>query len=190
MAVFDAIGTLVGIADRAGLLGEDGRLPRATPALLSDAAATVAGAALGTSTTGAYIESAAGVHEGGRTGLANMATAALFLLTLFVSPLVVAVAAPVALAPFSPFTAPALIIVGCLMSQGVARIRWEDLTEAIPAFLVIVLMPLTWSIADGIAAGFIAYPLLKLVSGRGGEASWLVWTVAILFLARYAFLPV
>lgn len=190
MAVFDAIGTLVGIADRAGLLTPEGRLPRATPALLADASATVVGAALGTSTTGAYIESAAGVQEGGRTGLANVVTAALFLLTLFFAPLVIAVAAPEALSPYKPLTAPALLIVGCLMSQGVAKIHWEDLSEAIPALLVIVLMPLSWSVADGIAAGFIVYPFLKLAAGRGREVSLLVWTVSLLFLARYAFLPV
>jgi AGZA family xanthine/uracil permease-like MFS transporter len=190
MAVFDAIGTLVGIADRAGLLTPEGKLPRATPALLADASATVVGAALGTSTTGAYIESAAGVQEGGRTGLANMVTAALFLLTLFFAPLVIAVAAPEALSPYKPLTAPALLIVGCLMSQGVAKIHWQDLSEAIPALLVIVLMPLAWSVADGIAAGFIVYPFLKLAAGRGREVSGLVWAVSLLFLARYAFLPV
>jgi AGZA family xanthine/uracil permease-like MFS transporter len=191
MAVFDAIGTLVGIADRAGFLTPEGKLPRATRALFADASATVVGAALGTSTTGAYIESAAGVQEGGRTGLANVVTGALFLVTLFVSPIAAAVASPVVIEgrAFSPFTAPALILVGCLMAQGIARIRWDDLTDAVPAFLVIVLMPFTWSIADGIAAGFIAYPVLKIASGRAGEASWLVRILGVLFLARYLFLP-
>jgi AGZA family xanthine/uracil permease-like MFS transporter len=191
MAVFDAIGTLVGIADRAGFLTPEGRLPRATRALFADASATVVGAALGTSTTGAYIESAAGVQEGGRTGLANIVTGLLFLLTLFFSPIAAAVAAPIEIDGriFSPFTAPALILVGCLMAQGLARIRWDDLTETIPAFLVILMMPLSWSIADGIAAGFIAYPALKIASGRGAEASWLVRILGLLFLARYVFLP-
>ena len=191
MAVFDAIGTLVGIADRAGLLTPEGKLPRATPALLSDAVATMAGAVFGTSTTGAYIESAAGVQEGGRTGLANLVTAGLFLVTLFFSPIAAAVAAPIEIGGrvFSPFTTPALIMVGCLMAQGIARIRWDDLTEAVPAFLVIIMMPFTWSIADGIAAGFIAYPLLKIASGRASEASWLVRILGLLFLARYVFLP-
>ena len=191
MALFDAIGTLVGIADRAGFLTPEGKLPRASRALFADATATMAGAALGTSTTGAYIESAAGVQEGGRTGLANVITGCLFLITLFFSPLAAAVAAPIEVEGrmFSPFTAPALILVGCLMAQGLGRIRWDDLTDAIPAFLVIVLMPFTWSIADGIAAGFIAYPVLKIVSGRAEEASWLVRILGLLFLARYLFLP-
>jgi AGZA family xanthine/uracil permease-like MFS transporter len=191
MAMFDAIGTLVGIADRAALLTPEGKLPRATRALLADASATVVGAALGTSTTGAYIESAAGVQEGARTGLANVVTAFLFLATLFFSPIAAAVAAPMTVEgrTLSPLTAPALILVGCLMAQGIARIRWDDLTEAIPAFLVIVMMPFTWSVADGIAAGFIAYPVLKLASGRKGEASWLVRALGLLFLARYVFLP-
>lgn len=191
MAVFDAIGTLVGIADRAGLLTPEGKLPRATRALFADATATMAGAVMGTSTTGAYIESAAGVQEGGRTGLANVITGCLFLITLFFSPLAAAVAAPIEVdgRMFSPFTAPALILVGCLMAQGMGRIRWDDLTDAIPAFLVIVLMPFTRSIADGIAAGFIAYPVLKIVSGRAREASWLVRILGLLFLARYLFLP-
>jgi AGZA family xanthine/uracil permease-like MFS transporter len=191
MAVFDAIGTLVGVADRAGFLTPEGNLPRATRALVADASATVAGAVLGTSTTGAYIESAAGIQEGGKTGLANVVTGALFLVTLFLSPIAVAVASPIVIdgQVMSPVTAPALILVGCLMAQGVARIRWDDLTEAIPAFLVMVMMPFTWSIADGIAAGFIAYPILKIASGRGNEVSWLVRILGLLFLARYVFLP-
>jgi AGZA family xanthine/uracil permease-like MFS transporter len=191
MAVFDAIGTLVGIADRAGFLTPEGKLPRATRALFADAGATTVGALLGTSTTGAYIESAAGVQAGGRTGFANLVTGTLFLVTLFFSPIAAAVAAPVSADGhvFSPITAPALILVGVLMAQGISRIAWDDLTEAIPAFLVIVMMPFTWSIADGIAAGFIAYPLLKIASGRAREASWLVRILGLLFLARYVFLP-
>lgn len=191
MAVFDAIGTLVGIADRAGFLTPEGRLPRATRALFADASATVVGAALGTSTTGAYIESAAGVQEGGRTGLANVVTAALFLATLFFSPLAAAVAAPIEIdgRVFSPFTAPALVLVGCLMAQSMGRIPWDDITEAIPAFLVIVMMPFAWSIADGIAAGFLTYPALKLAAGRRREVPPLVWMLAGLLLARYVFLP-
>jgi AGZA family xanthine/uracil permease-like MFS transporter len=118
-------------------------------------------------------------------------TGLLFLVTLFFSPIAAAVAAPIEIEgrAFAPITTPALILVGVLMAQGIARIRWDDLTDAIPAFLVIVLMPFTWSIADGIAAGFIAYPLLKVVSGRAHEASWLVRILGLLFLARYLFLP-
>jgi AGZA family xanthine/uracil permease-like MFS transporter len=118
-------------------------------------------------------------------------TGGLFLVTLFFSPLAAAVAAPIVVNghAFTPLTSPALVLVGCLMMQGVARIAWDDLTEAIPAFLVIVMMPFTWSIADGIAAGFLAYPLLKVLSGRRNEASWLVRVLGLLFLARYLFLP-
>ena len=191
MAMFDAIGTLVGIADRAGFLTPQGKLPRATRALLADASATVFGAALGTSTSGAYIESAAGVQEGGRTGLTSIVTACLFLVTLFFSPIASAVASPMVVdgRSLTPLTAPALIIVGCVMAQGLGRIRWDDASEAIPALLVMIMMPLAWSVADGIAAGFIAYPFLKLVSGRGREATWLIRILGALFLLRYIFLP-
>ncbi len=187
LALFDSVGTLVGVAEQAGLM-RDGRLPRAREALLADAAGTVVGAALGTSTVTAYIESATGVSAGGRTGLAAAVTAALFFLSLFFFPLVRMIGGGYGLAggvTLYPVAAPALILVGTMMMRGVRAIAWDDPTEAIPAFLTIVVMPLAVSITDGIAFGFIAYALLKLATRRGREAHWLVYLFAGLFLARY-----
>jgi AGZA family xanthine/uracil permease-like MFS transporter len=188
MAIFDAIGTLIGIGHQGGFL-RDGRLPRATPALMADSSGTVIGSMLGTSTVTAYIESATGVEAGARTGLANMVTGMLFFLALFFGPLARMVGGGVALESgqlLQPMTAPALIVVGSLMIRGVRRIEWDDLTESFPAFLVIVGIPFTWSIADGIAWGFMAYPALKLLSGRPREASLLAYALGLLFLLRYA----
>jgi len=190
MAVFDAIGTLIGVSDQAGLL-RDGKLPRATPALLADSSGTVVGSLLGTSTVTAYLESATGVEAGARTGLANMVTGALFILVLFFSPIVKMVGGGVTLADgsiLSPMTSPALIVVGALMTRNVRKIDWSDLTESFPAFLVMIGIPFCNSIADGIAFGFIVYPAFKLLTGRGREASPLVYALGILFLARYLFL--
>jgi AGZA family xanthine/uracil permease-like MFS transporter len=190
MAVFDAIGTLIGVSDQAGLL-RDGKLPRATPALLADSSGTVVGSLLGTSTVTAYLESATGVEAGARTGLANMVTGGLFLLVLFFSPIVRMVGGGVTLADgtiLSPMTAPALIVVGALMTRNILKIDWSDLTESFPAFLVMVGIPFCNSIADGIAFGFIVYPAFKLLAGRPREASALVYALGILFLARYLFL--
>jgi AGZA family xanthine/uracil permease-like MFS transporter len=190
MAVFDAIGTLIGVSERAGFL-RDGKLPRATPALVADSSGTVLGSALGTSTVTAFIESATGVEAGARTGLANMVTGALFLLALFFSPLVQMVGGGVPVeggAILKPITAPALIVVGCLMAGSIRKIDWGNITEAFPAFLVIVSIPFSWSIADGIAFGFISYPALKLLSGRPREASGLVYGLGVLFIARYLLL--
>jgi len=190
MAVFDAIGTLIGVSERAGFL-KDGKLPRATPALIADSSGTVVGSVLGTSTVTAFIESATGVEAGARTGLANMVTGALFLLALFFSPLVQMVGGGVPVeggAVLKPITAPALIVVGCLMAGSIRKIDWSNITEAFPAFLVIVSIPFSWSIADGIAFGFISYPALKLLSGRPREASGLVYALGILFVARYLLL--
>lgn len=190
MALFDAIGTLVAVGERAGLL-KQGRLVRGERALMADASGTVVGAALGTSTVTAYVESATGVEEGGRTGLANMVTAGLFLAALGLSPLARMLGGGVP-APdgrmLQPITAPALILVGVLMSRGVTRIRWDDLTEALPAFLVLTGIPFSFSIADGLALGFIAYPVVKALAGRWSEVSWLIWLLAAVFAARYAFL--
>jgi AGZA family xanthine/uracil permease-like MFS transporter len=189
MAVFDAIGTLIGVSDQAGLL-KDGKLPRATPALLADSSGTVVGAVLGTSTVTAYIESATGVQAGARTGLANMVTGALFLVVLFLSPVVRMVGGGVTLddgTTLAPMTAPALIVVGSLMARNIKRIDWSDLTEAFPAFLVVVGIPFCNSIADGIAFGFIVYPVVKLLTGRAREVSILVYALGALFLARYLF---
>ncbi len=190
LALFDSVGTLVGVASQAGLM-RDGTLPRARQALLADAIGTVVGAALGTSTVTAYIESSTGVAAGGRTGLANVVTALLFFLSLFCFPLVRMIgggyqagAGPVTY----PVVAPALLLVGTLMMAGVGRIAWSDPTEAIPAFLTIVVMPLTVSITDGIAFGFIAHATLKLATGRRREAHWLIYLFAALFVARYVWL--
>jgi AGZA family xanthine/uracil permease-like MFS transporter len=192
LALFDSVGTLVGVAGRAGLM-ENGRLPRARGALLADAIGTVAGAGLGTSTVTAYVESAAGVSAGGRTGLANIVTALLFFLSLFFHPLVQMVGEGVELAGagaspavLHPVIAPALVLVGAMMLREVRHIDWEDPTESIPAFLTVVIMPLAVSITDGIAFGFIAYALLKLAVGRGREVDRLVYVFAALFLLRYS----
>jgi AGZA family xanthine/uracil permease-like MFS transporter len=188
MAVFDAIGTLIGIGEQGGFL-RDGKLPRATRALMADSSGTVVGSLLGTSTVTAYIESATGVEAGARTGLANMVTGSLFFLALFMAPLVRMVGGGVPVdggAILQPLTAPALIVVGSLMARSLQRVDWSDVTESFPAFLVLVGIPFSWSIADGIAFGFIAYPALKLLSGRPREASWLVYALGALFVLRYA----
>ncbi len=188
LALFDSVGTLVGVADRAGL-SEGGRLPRARQALLADAIGTVIGAGLGTSTVTAYIESAAGVAAGGRTGLASLATAALFLLALFFYPLVEMIGGGYRMTDnvvLYPIVAPTLILVGAMMMEGVRRIPWDDPTEAIPAFLTVVTIPLAVSITDGIAFGFIAFALLKLAAGRRADLDWLGYVFAATFVLRYA----
>jgi AGZA family xanthine/uracil permease-like MFS transporter len=188
MAVFDATGTLIGIGQQGGFL-RGGKLPRATRALTADASGTVLGSILGTSTVTAYIESATGVAAGARTGLANVVTGALFLLALFIAPLVRMVGGGVAIEGgglLQPVTAPALIVVGSFMVGNVLRIRWDDLTEAFPAFLLLIGIPMSFSIADGIGLGFIGYPLLKLLTGRPREASWLLYVLAGLFGLRFA----
>ncbi len=190
LALFDSIGTLVGVGEQAGLM-RNGTLPRARGALLADAIGTVVGAGLGTSTVTAYVESATGIAVGGRTGLTAVVVAALFLLSLFFSPLVSMVGGGIETPSgviLYPVVAPALVLVGVMMVRGVRRINWDDPTEALPAFLTFVVMPLALSITDGIAFGFIAYALLKVASGRAREAHWLVYLFAGLFLVRYAFL--
>jgi AGZA family xanthine/uracil permease-like MFS transporter len=192
MAVFDAIGTLVAIGEQGGFF-RDGKLPRARRALLADSAGTVVGACLGTAPVTAYVESAAGVAAGARTGVANLVTAAGFVLALFCAPLVRMIGGGVPIeggAVLQPLTAPALIVVGALMARNVTHVDWEDPTEAFPAFLVMVGIPFTWSIADGIAFGFVAHPIVKLLAGRGREASPVAYVLAILFVLRYALLCV
>ncbi len=187
LALFDSVGTLVGVAEQAGLM-RDGTLPRARGALMADAVGTVVGAGLGTSTVTAYIESATGVSAGGRTGLTAVVTAGLFLAALFFSPLVAMFGGGYQTSEGTtlyPVIAPALIIVGTLMMKGVRLIAWDDPTEAVPAFLTIIIMPLSVSITDGIAFGFIAFTLLKLAAGRHREVHWLVKLFAVLFLVRY-----
>ncbi len=190
LALFDSVGTLVGVCNQAGLL-VNGKLPRAREALSADAFGSVSGALLGTSTVTAYVESAAGVAEGGRTGLANMVSGVLMLLCLFFYPLCQMVGEGFQLADGSriyPVVAPALIVVGSLMMRNVRRIPWEDATEAVPAFLTMVVMPFAFSITEGISFGFISLALLKLVTGRGREANWIVYLFAVLFVLRYIFL--
>lgn len=188
--LFDTVGTLVGVGQQGGFMVE-GKLPKARQALLSDAVATSAGALLGTSTVTSYIESASGISAGGRTGLTNIVTAILMLLALFFNPLIKMVGAgyPIGENTFLyPIVAPALIIVGSLMLKNVISIDWDDMTEAIPAFLTLLLMPLTISITEGIAFGFISYALLKLVTGQGRQVHWLIYLFAVLFVARYIWL--
>ena len=169
----------------------NGRLPRAERAMLSDAAGTMVGAALGTSTVSSYIESASGVAEGARTGLANVATAALFLAALFFSPLATMVGGGVQRGDlfYYPITAPAVIVVGSFMMAQVARIRWDDLTEALPAFAALVAIPFTFNIAHGVAAGLVAHVAVKAGAGRAREVSRVRWVLAALVLAAYALLP-
>ena len=190
LALFDSIGTLVAVAGQAGLM-RDGTLPRARAALLSDAVGTIAGACLGTSTVTAYIESSTGVAAGGRTGLANAVTAGLFLVSLFLFPLVRMIGGGYAAGGgmvLYPVVAPALILVGTMMMGGIRHIDWDDPLEAIPAFLTIVIIPLAVSITDGIAFGFIAYTALRLGTGRVRGTHWLVYLFAALFLLRYVWL--
>jgi adenine/guanine/hypoxanthine permease len=190
MLVFDTVGTLIGVSEQAGLI-VDGRLPRADRAMLADAAGTLAGAALGTSTVSSYIESASGVAEGARTGLANVMTAALFLAALFFAPVVAMVGGGVSVAGlyYYPITAPVVILVGSLMMGQAARIPWRDPTEAIPAFVTLTLIPLTFNIAHGVAGGIVFYTLVKAGARRGRDVSWLMWILAGTLVAAYALLP-
>jgi AGZA family xanthine/uracil permease-like MFS transporter len=177
--LFDATGTLMGVAKRAGLLKE-GKMDRLNKALLADSTAIVAGAALGTSSTTAYIESAAGVQAGGRTGLTAVTVAILFLACLFIAPLAGAVPAYA--------TAPALFYVSCLMLRELVDVAWDDHTESVPAVVTALLMPFTYSIANGIAFGFISYAGLKLLTGRAKEVAPIVWVIAAVFIFMYVYL--
>ncbi len=184
--VFDTMGTLIGVGGAGGFL-KNGRLPRANRAMVSDAVGTVGGVLMGTSTVTSYIESVSGITQGARTGLANLMTSFLFIIALFFSPLASMISGEVVYGGMTlrPVIAPALILVGCLMMKCVTFINWDDLTDAIPAFLSIIIMPLTLSITEGIAFGFISYALLKLVSGRGRQVHWLIYFFAALFIVRY-----
>lgn len=182
VTIFDTTGTMVGVAQQAGLM-KGNTMPRAREALLSDSIATTIGAIFGTSPTSAYIESSSGVAAGGRTGLTSLTVAVLFILAAFFGPLVSAVSGLAAI------TAPALIIVGSLMMGSISHIKWDELDEAFPAFLIILSMPLTSSIATGIALGFISYPLMKIAKGKFKEVDPLVYLFAVLFFYQLAFLP-
>ena len=179
--LFDNVGTLIGVCEEGGFM-RDGKPPRASRALLADAFGTIVGSLTGTSTVTSYIESAAGVAAGARTGLGNLAIAAFFLAAMFCSPLIAAIP--------SFATAPALIIVGSLMCGCVARVRWDNFTDAFPAFLTLVATPLTFSIASGLSLGMISFTFLKVAAGKRREVSPLIWILTGVFLLRYAFLGI
>lgn len=178
--IFDTIGTLIGCATKADMLDKDGKLPRIKEALLADAIATTAGAVLGTSTTTTFVESSAGVAEGGRTGLSSVVTGFLFLLAVFLSPIFITIP--------SFATAPALLFVGFLMISAVTEIDFNDYTEAVPAYLALIVMPLTYSISEGIAAGVISYVVINLVSGKAKKITPLMYVLAVLFICKFIFL--
>lgn len=178
--LFDTFGTLVGTANKAGLIDKDGNSPKIGKAMLVDALGVSFGALMGTSTVTAYVESSAGIGEGGRTGLTAVTTGILFVLALVISPIA-------GIIP-SAATAPALIIVGVLMASSITEIDFNDFTEAFPAFLTFIMMPFTYSIANGIAAGIVAYTLLKVVTGKWKQVHWMMYILFVLVVARYVFL--
>ena len=178
--MFDTLGTLIGVANKAKMLDENGRLPRIKQALLADAIATSAGAILGTSTTTTFVESSSGVAEGARTGLASVVTGFLFLLAIFFSPIFCAIPG------FA--TAPALIFVGFLMVTTVISIDFTDMTEAIPAYLCMLAMPLMYSISEGIAIGVISYVVINVICGKAKKITPLMYVLAVLFVCKYIFL--
>lgn len=180
--IFDTIGTIIGVSSKANMLDKEGHLPAIRPALLSDAIATSAGAVLGTSTTTTFIESASGVAAGGRTGLTALVTGGLFLLSTLFAPLFTAIP--------SFATAPALVMVGFLMFENIGKLSFSkiDMTEAIPCYICILSMPIFYSISEGISLGCISYVIIKLLAGKGKEASKLMYVLAILFILKYIFL--
>lgn len=178
--LFDSSGTLLGVTEKAGLADDKGRFPKMKQALFVDSVSSVTGAYIGTSSVTAYIESSSGVSVGGRTGLTAIVTGVLFLLVIFLSPLA-------SLVPLYA-TAGALIYVGILMSSSLIKVRWDDLTEATPAFITAALMPFTYSITEGIAFGFISYCVMKLFTGKAAQISIPVWVVSVLFLVKIVFI--
>ena len=178
--MFDTVGTLVGVCTKANMIDRDGRIYRIKQAFMADAIATTAGAVLGTSTTTTYIESAAGVAQGGRSGLTAFSVAVCFAIALFFSPLFLSIPAAA--------TAPALIIVGLLMLEPIAKIQWHDFTEAIPAFICVIMMPFTYSISNGILLGMIAYVVINVMSGRYKKISTTMYILALLFVLKYIFI--
>lgn len=177
--LFDNVGTLVGVCEQGGFV-KDGKIPRVGRILLADSVGTIFGALTGTSTVTSYIESAAGVAAGARTGLSNLAVAALFLLAMFCSPLAAAIPAYA--------TSPALILVGVLMAQSLAQVKWHDFSDALPAFITMLATPLTFSIATGLSLGLISYTLIKVAAGKFGEINALIWILTVLFILRYVYL--
>jgi len=178
--MFDNVGTLVAVTKRAGLTAADGSIPRLNRILLADSASMLIGAVVGTSPVTSYIESAAGVAVGGRTGLTSVVVGMLFLCTLFFAPLVQAIPAAA--------TAPALVLVGALMMGSLAEVEWSDPAAAIPAFLTVIIIPLSYSIANGLAFGITSHAVLKLVRGQARPADWLVYLLAILCVVRFIYL--
>ena len=178
--MFDTVGTLVGVCTKANMIDRDGKIYRIKQAFMADAIATTAGAVLGTSTTTTYIESAAGVAQGGRSGLTAFSVAVCFAIALFFSPLFLSIPAAA--------TAPALIIVGLLMLEPIAKIQWHDFTEAIPAFICVIMMPFTYSISNGILLGMIAYVVINVMSGRYKKISTTMYILALLFVLKYIFI--
>jgi AGZA family xanthine/uracil permease-like MFS transporter len=178
--LFDNIGTLVAVTERAGLISEDHTIPRLDRIFFSDATATVVGSLAGTSTVTSYIESSAGVAAGGRTGVTAITTGVLFFLAIFIAPVVGAIP------DFA--TAPALILVGALMLTGVRSIEWDSPAIAIPAFLTLITIPLTYSIATGLSFGMISFAALELATGKGRRSHWMLYLLALLFLGRFIYL--
>lgn len=178
--MFDTVGTLVGVCTKANMINRDGKIYRIKQAFMADAIATTAGAMLGTSTTTTYVESAAGVAQGGRSGLTAFSVAVCFAIALFFSPLFLSIPAAA--------TAPALIIVGLLMLEPVAKIKWDDFTESIPAFICVIMMPFTYSISNGILLGMIAYVLINFMSGKHRRITPTMYILALLFILKYIFI--
>ncbi|TRX71983.1 NCS2 family permease [Carboxylicivirga sp. M1479] len=178
--MFDTVGTLIGVSTKAKMIGKDGRIPNVKQALMADSIGTTVGAALGTSTVTTYVESAAGVAEGGRTGLTALTTAGLFILALFLSPLFLMIPAAA--------TAPALVLVGVMMMTPIQNLDLEDFTESIPAFFTLIMMPLTFSIAEGIVFGILSYVVLKLLTGKHKDISIIAYVLAVLFAMKFIFM--
>lgn len=178
--IFDTVGTLAGVASKSGMLDEEGKLPRVSKALTADAVGTIFGACMGTSTVTTFVESSAGVAAGGRTGLTSVTTGIMFILALFIAPLFAIIPAAA--------TAPVLVVVGVFMMSAVMEINWHDLTEAVPAFLTIAMMPFAYSIAEGIVFGIVSYTLIKTFTGKAKDVSALMWVLSVLFVLREIFL--
>lgn len=178
--IFDTVGTLAGVASKSGMLDKEGKLPRVSKALTADAVGTIFGACMGTSTVTTFVESSAGVAAGGRTGLTSVTTGLLFILALFIAPLFAIIPAAA--------TAPVLVVVGVFMMSAVMEINWHDLTEAVPAFLTIAMMPFAYSIAEGIVFGIVSYTLIKTFTGKAKDVSALMWVLSVLFVLREIFL--
>ena len=178
--IFDTVGTLAGVASKSGMLDKEGKLPRVSRALTADAVGTIFGACMGTSTVTTFVESSAGVAAGGRTGLTSVTTGIMFILALFIAPLFAIIPAAA--------TAPVLVVVGVFMMSAVMEINWHDLTEAVPAFLTIAMIPFAYSIAEGIVFGIVSYTLIKTFTGKAKDVSALMWVLSVLFVLREIFL--